>query len=204
MHFFRLATVLVVKSPRDTVRNRLDETLRENESKFRSLPSLDAQGSLVGLRFILDVFSAGRVLGNKHGRIIKTHSGLYGSTHSLFDLEPSGPDAPNLNDNFHPFFIDALIGCFHGASGFWHTVLGLLMHNIPALILLLILILAWKHELVGAVAFTFAGLLYAYFLVKGHRPAGWFILIGAPALLIGVLFFINWMRERNPFANESH
>jgi hypothetical protein len=88
------------------------------------------------------------------------------------------------------FLLMPSLDVFMEHLGFWHTVLGLLMHNIPALILLLILILAWKHELVGAVAFTFAGLLYAYFLVKGHRPAGWFILIGAPALLIGVCFFL--------------
>jgi len=81
----------------------------------------------------------------------------------------------------------------------WHTLIGLFMHNIPALILALLLAVAWKHELVGAVVFAFSGLLYAYFLVMGHRPAGWFMLIGAPALLIGVLFFINGMRERKTF-----
>lgn len=32
--------------------------------------------------------------------------------------------------------------------GFWETILGLFMHNIPVFILLAVLLIFWKHEIV--------------------------------------------------------
>ena len=40
-------------------------------------------------------------------------------------------------------------------------IIGLIMHNIPVFILTGLLIIAWKHELVGAITFITAGLLYS-------------------------------------------
>lgn len=37
---------------------------------------------------------------------------------------------------------------FEGNYGFWGTILALFMHNIPALILLIVLIISWKYEIV--------------------------------------------------------
>ncbi len=33
--------------------------------------------------------------------------------------------------------------------GFWGTVAGLFMHNIPSLVLLAVLLISWKYEIVG-------------------------------------------------------
>jgi len=49
---------------------------------------------------------------------------------------------------------------FDSASSFSEILIGLFMHNIPAMILLVVLIISWKHELVGAIVFILAGLLY--------------------------------------------
>jgi len=94
---------------------------------------------------------------------------------------------------------------FEGNYGFWGTILGLFMHNIPSLILLVIVIIAWKHELVGAIAFTLAGLLYIARLlmtILRNPPYQWYMLswtltIAGPAFLIGILFFLNWKRNRS-------
>jgi len=43
---------------------------------------------------------------------------------------------------------------------FGQIVLGLFMHNIPVFILLIVLIISWKHEIVGGVALILAGILY--------------------------------------------
>jgi len=45
---------------------------------------------------------------------------------------------------------------FDGNYGFWETVLGLLIHNILAFILAAILVVSWKYEIVGGIAFTVA------------------------------------------------
>ena len=97
---------------------------------------------------------------------------------------------------------------FSEKSGFWETVLGLLTHNIPAFVLLIVLIISWKHEMVGAVAFNLAGLLYIGWLLTASHPQitnsqhpelvmlAWFMAISAPALIIGGLFLVNWMGKK--------
>lgn len=88
--------------------------------------------------------------------------------------------------------------------GFWGTIVGLLMHNIPALILLAVLIISWKHEIVGGIAFILAGLLYiTVLLVSILRipPHQWFMLswvlpISGPAFLTGILFLIGWSKKK--------
>src|SRR3989344_1376326 len=47
-----------------------------------------------------------------------------------------------------------------GNYGFWRTILGLFMHNIPAIILLIVLIVSWKYEIIGGISFILAGILY--------------------------------------------
>ena len=83
--------------------------------------------------------------------------------------------------------------------GFWGTIVGLFMHNLPALILLVVLLISWKYEIVGGIAFILAGLLYIILLMK--NPFEWYMLswaiqIAGIAFLIGILFFINWFRKK--------
>lgn len=86
---------------------------------------------------------------------------------------------------------------------FWETVLGLFMHNIPALILLAILIISWKHELVGAIAFALAGLLYIAMILRNilTNPSqfyqiAWTIQISGPAFLVAILFYLNYKKKK--------
>jgi len=88
--------------------------------------------------------------------------------------------------------------------GFWGTILGLFMHNIPALLLLIILIISWKHEIVGGIAFILAGMLYIAMLLVNiltNPPPQWYVLswsatIAGPAFLIGILFLVNWFKKK--------
>lgn len=78
---------------------------------------------------------------------------------------------------------------------FWQTILGLFMHNIPVFILTILLIIAWKHELVGAITFIFAGLLYIFLTamrVPWYLALSWSMIISGPAFLIGFLFYLNY------------
>ena len=86
--------------------------------------------------------------------------------------------------------------------GFWGTVLGLFMHNIPALVLLVVLLISWKREIVGGIVFILAGILYIIVLLITKNPPEWYmlfwsLLISGPAFLIGILFIINWLKKRN-------
>jgi len=83
----------------------------------------------------------------------------------------------------------------------WQIALGLFMHNIPALFLLIILIISWKHEIVGGVTFILAGLLYILTLATNPKfewyMLSWSVIIAGPAFLIGILFITNWFKKKN-------
>jgi len=83
---------------------------------------------------------------------------------------------------------------------FWQIALGLFMHNIPALILLGVAIISWKHEIVGGITFIFAGFLYMFLVFFSGRfewyMISWSFIISGPAFLIGILFLINWVKKK--------
>lgn len=83
----------------------------------------------------------------------------------------------------------------------WEIILGMFMHNIPTLILLIALIISWKHEIVGSIAFTVAGILYIGLLVYRQVEITTALEMAAtlsvPAFLIAILFFINWYKKKN-------
>lgn len=88
---------------------------------------------------------------------------------------------------------------FDSNSGFWQTILALFMHNIPALILLIILLISWNYEIVGGIVFILAGLIYIIFLAKNPfewYQLSWIIQISGIAFLIGILFLINWFKKK--------
>jgi len=81
-------------------------------------------------------------------------------------------------------------------------LIGLFMHNIPALILLGLTIVAWRHELVGAVVFVLAGLVYIGFTLYNDVPfpmnLTWSLSVAGPAFLIGFLYYRNWRGKHHP------
>ena len=92
---------------------------------------------------------------------------------------------------------------FESCNGFLECALALFMHNIPVLILAIILIIAWKHELVGAVSFALGGLLYIAQMVFNTLTnsfewymISWSIMIAGPAFILAFLFYLNWKKER--------
>ncbi len=92
---------------------------------------------------------------------------------------------------------------FDGNYGFWGTILGLFMHNIPDIILAIVLWIAWKRELVGAIAYIFAGSFYTLMVMMNGFKEGLdlsyipiILIIAGPAFLIGIFFLWGWKRKR--------
>jgi len=88
---------------------------------------------------------------------------------------------------------------FSPELGFWETIVGLFMHNIPVFILLIILIISWKYEIVGGIAFVLTGLFYIIMVSRSvvwNLALSWSLTIAGPAFLIGILFIINWHKKK--------
>lgn len=91
---------------------------------------------------------------------------------------------------------------FQPGLSFWEVLIAFLMHNIPTFILAIIVLIAWKHELVGAITFALFGILYTLRILTTAITNGfewyylsWTIQISGIALLTAVLFFINWKKK---------
>lgn len=89
---------------------------------------------------------------------------------------------------------------FEGDYGFWGTVLGLFMHNIPSLVLAVVLWISWKYDLVGAIAFFLAGIAYIVLLFMNPEFEWYFIswafTISGPAFAIGILWILSWKAKK--------
>ncbi|MEK7160665.1 MAG: hypothetical protein AAB724_01410 [Patescibacteria group bacterium] len=88
----------------------------------------------------------------------------------------------------------------------WAAILPLCLHLLPSLVLLAVVILAWKYDLIGAVVFLAAAIGYSCW-AGFDRPGSWYVLISGPAFLVGILFFLSWFIKRrsglrNPFRSN--
>lgn len=79
---------------------------------------------------------------------------------------------------------------FDMGLGFWETILGLLIHLIPAMVMALAIALAWRWEWVGGVFFIGWAVWYA--VTAQGFPLSVYVEIAGLPLALGLLFLINW------------
>ncbi|OGU42589.1 MAG: hypothetical protein A2X61_17115 [Ignavibacteria bacterium GWB2_35_12] len=80
---------------------------------------------------------------------------------------------------------------FAGTHGLMQTIVGLLIHLIPTFVIVGVLILSWRWEWIGAVAYVGMAVFYAYMI--NFRRWDWIALISTPLLIIGILFLVSWL-----------
>lgn len=66
-----------------------------------------------------------------------------------------------------------------------------LIHSLPSIILILLLVFAWRRPVVGFIAFLLAGLFFLRFVIFGQDLLH-FLLFSGPLLLIAGLFYADW------------
>ena len=69
---------------------------------------------------------------------------------------------------------------------------GFLIHNIPTILMLVLLVFAWKRPVVGFVAFLIAAAAFALFFVRDIRALPNLVLFVFPILLVASLFYADW------------
>ncbi|HET7710313.1 MAG TPA: hypothetical protein VFL80_00120 [Thermoanaerobaculia bacterium] len=86
---------------------------------------------------------------------------------------------------------------FSEANGFWRTTGALLMHLIPSIVLLLVLVIAWKRESLGGLLLIGLAALYIS-SAWGRFPISVYLIVAGPPALAAILFLLNsTMRQRN-------
>ncbi len=109
--------------------------------------------------------------------------------------------APRILSIFFICFITLFsFDVFGNDYGFWGTLVAFLMHNIPTFILIAILIISWKYEIVGGIAFLLAGMLDIFMTLMRNSfewyMVSWSLIIAGPAFLIGILFLVSWHKKK--------
>jgi hypothetical protein len=80
---------------------------------------------------------------------------------------------------------------FGEGYSFWNTVLAFAIHLIPTAVILILLVIAWRWEWIGGVAFLILAAYYI-FLAWGKFPVSVYFVISGPMVVISILFFVNW------------
>ncbi len=85
------------------------------------------------------------------------------------------------------FALDA----FSGDSSYLQKVGAFFIHLIPSVALVILLIIAWQYEWVGAIAFLL--LAIGYIIVAWAKfPVSVYFVISGPLFVISILFAVNW------------
>ncbi len=84
---------------------------------------------------------------------------------------------------------------FEGDQNLIKKLGGFMIHLIPNFVLILILVVAWKHEWIGTIAFALAGIAYIV-MAWGKFPFATYLIISGPLFLIAVLFWLNWTNRK--------
>ena len=86
----------------------------------------------------------------------------------------------------------------------WQQIGAFLIHLIPSFVLLLILIVAWKRELIGGILFTLIGLVFTPIIFLHNynmNQSVWMslfiiLVITVPFIIIGILFIVSHYKKR--------
>lgn len=102
---------------------------------------------------------------------------------------------------FALFLVIFSFDVFDSCNSFLSCTLALFMHNLPSIILLIILLISWKYELFGGIIFTIFGIIclivLLYNLFLGYNKGNPIFIIGSIVfLLIGILFLIGWKQKK--------
>lgn len=76
---------------------------------------------------------------------------------------------------------------FQEGQNIWAMLGGFMMHALPAILLAVLLVLAWRREWIGSLAFLAASLYFARFASLGN-----FLLFSGPMAMIAILFWVDW------------
>jgi hypothetical protein len=103
--------------------------------------------------------------------------------------------APRIASLLFVLFLSLFALDVFGEYSGWEIIVALLIHLIPSIVLLLVIIIAWRHDLVGAIAF-FAFAVFYVLAVGFDRHWSWYAGISGPLTFVGLLFLLSWRKKK--------
>ena len=91
---------------------------------------------------------------------------------------------------FIAFFFVMSLDVFTGQDSYWMETLGYLIQIIPAIIMLIVLTISWKHEKLGGIIFLVLTPIFVLFF-SAYRSWDRMLYICLPPLIISILYFIS-------------
>lgn len=96
------------------------------------------------------------------------------------------------------------LNAFESYLTIWQQILIMLVHLIPAILLVGLLIIAWKWELLGGILFTLIGLAMAPVIYQHNYnmdqsmgiSLGFVMIFALPLVIIGILFILSFIKRR--------
>ncbi|MCK5107481.1 MAG: hypothetical protein KAQ83_02030 [Nanoarchaeota archaeon] len=70
------------------------------------------------------------------------------------------------------------------------SFLGWIMHMIPSFVLIGVLIISWKKQLIGTVAFGVLGIIFTIFF-KAYKEIISFLILIVPLFMVSALFYFS-------------
>ena len=105
--------------------------------------------------------------------------------------------APRVLCMFFAVFLSLFsLDVFSEGYGVLETILALFMHLVPSFLIVIALVVAWRWERIGAVAF----ILLALFLIMSSRGESW--VVSGPLFLVGILFLFDWFFNKKALQNN--
>ncbi len=84
------------------------------------------------------------------------------------------------------------INVFQEHLGFWQTILGLAVHLRSALGVIVVLVIAWRWERIGAILIAAAGACFVY---AGRAPLPFKVFLCLLCFVVAGLFLLSWQRH---------
>jgi hypothetical protein len=82
---------------------------------------------------------------------------------------------------------------------YWRTIIDFIHHLVPALVLSVGLILAWRWEWIGTVLYSATGIIFIVAVfplpISVNLKLNWILTVAGPAFLVSGLFLANWLKR---------
>jgi hypothetical protein len=85
---------------------------------------------------------------------------------------------------------------FDGDSGVFLKFLGFMVHNLPTVLLILIIILTWNRPLIAGILYLVTGLVFTIYLKTWAHGIEAFSFLSLPLFVVGGLFIALYFPDR--------